>query len=213
MRQLLPLALALTLIGCTTTKIDVRNEAEAARFDPATTARVRVISGDNVQGNFVSGQSCEKFFNDSVKRLPIEQSGWKDVHVDSPGLFPFRYSDKQNSVIGMPASKVSKTINNSPRLYDEYVVAANQPFIVLLGMAGSISCSPKPMTFIPEPGQNYEVQFQFIKLSTFTSGCTIELRKLEVVGNNTTETDIQPQVCFRSEDGLFHTMDALSKRQ
>lgn len=213
MRPLFPFALAMTLIGCTTTKVDVRNEAEAAKFDPATTARVRVISGDNVQGGFVSGQSCETFYNDSLKRLPLEQSGWKEVHIDSPGLFPFRESDKRNSVIGMPASKFSKTINNSPRLYDEYVVAANQPFLAVLYMAGSISCQPKTLSFTPEPGQNYEMDFQFIKLSTFTSGCTINLRKIEVAGNSTTETAIQPQVCVRTEDGLFHTKDALRRPQ
>lgn len=213
MRQLLPFAISLTLIGCATSKTDVRNEAEAGKFDPTTTARVRLITGENVHGGFVRGQTCEKFYNESLKRLPIEQSGWQTAHIDSAGLYPFRESDHQNSVIGMPASKASKLINESSRLYDEHVVTANQPVIAAFGMVGSVSCSPNPVVFTPEPGQDYEMQFQIVKISTFKAGCIIQLHKLTAAGNTTIETPIRPQVCARSEDGIFHTKDPLANVQ
>lgn len=38
MRSLFPLALSLTLIGCATTKTDVRNEAQISQYDPANSA-------------------------------------------------------------------------------------------------------------------------------------------------------------------------------
>ena len=41
MRSLFPLALSLTLIGCATTKTDVRNEAQISQYDPANSARIR----------------------------------------------------------------------------------------------------------------------------------------------------------------------------
>ena len=209
MRQLLPLAIGLTLIGCATSKNDVHNEAEAAKYDPTATARVRLFTGDNAHGGFVSGQTCEKFFNESLKNLPIEQSGWKTAHIDSEGLYPFRASDHQNSVIGMPASKASKTINESSRFYDEHVVTANQPFIANFGMVGSVSCSPRPVVFTPEPGQDYEMNFQIVKITTFKAGCIVQLRKLTDAGNTTIETPMRPQVCVRFDDGTFHTKDSL----
>jgi hypothetical protein len=67
--------------------------------------------------------------------------------------------------------------------------------------------------FTPEPGQDYEMQFQIVKISTFKAGCIIQLRKLTAVGNTTIETPMRPQVCARSEDGRFHTKDPLFNAQ
>lgn len=207
MRQLLPLALSLTLIGCATSKVDVRNEAEAGKYDPDTSARVRLITGDNARGFYFNGQSCETFMNETAKAGPIEDSGWKAAHNNSSGLYPFRESDHQNNVIGMPASQTTRQINSTTKQFDEYVVEANKPFIALFGMVGSIACSPKPVSFIPQPGQDYEMQLKIVKLSTFSAGCIIELNKLSAVGSSTVETPVHKQFCAKALDGAFHTLD------
>jgi len=208
MRQLLPFAISLTLIGCATTKTDVRNDAEMSKYDPATTARVRLITGDTTYGGYVSGQSCEAVFSEAAQEIPAEQRGWVKAHIDSEGLYPFRASDRQNSVIGMPATQATKAINDSPKIYDEHVVPANQPLIAAFSMGGSqISCWPKPVTFTPEPGQDYEMQYEMVKFSTFKAGCVIKVRKLSSLANTTVETPMSPQICVKTAAGIYQPMD------
>lgn len=100
MRSLFPLALSLTLIGCATTKTDVRNEAQISQYDPANSARIRLITGDTTNAGFLSGQTCEAFYNGSLLTKTPEEAGWQKAHIDSAGLYPFRATDSQNSVIG-----------------------------------------------------------------------------------------------------------------
>jgi hypothetical protein len=114
MRLLLPLAVSLTLIGCASTKTDVRNEAQISQYDPSNTARVRLITGDTTHAGFISGQTCEAFYNDSLLTKTPDEAGWQTAHVDSAGLYPFRATDSQNSVVGMPASKASKAMSSRP---------------------------------------------------------------------------------------------------
>ena len=204
MRSLFPLALSLTLIGCATTKTDVRNEAQISQYDPANSARLRLITGDTTNAGFLSGQTCEAFYNGSLLTKTPEEAGWQKAHIDSAGLYPFRATDSQNSVIGMPASKASKAINQSPKVFDEHVIAAGKPFIAGFAMGGSqMSCFPAPVTLIPEPGKDYEMELQMVKISTFKAGCVIAVRQLSVQGNNTVETPLRPQVCAKTPSGWY----------
>lgn len=204
MRSLFPLALSLTLIGCATTKTDVRNEALISQYDPANSARVRLITGDTTNAGFLSGQTCEALYNGALLTKTPEEAGWQKAHVDSAGLYPFRATDSQNSVIGMPASKASKAINQSPKVFDEHVIAAGKPFIAGFAMGGSqMSCFPAPVTLIPEPGKDYEMELQMVKISTFKAGCVIAVRQLSVQGTNTVETPLRPQVCAKTPSGWY----------
>lgn len=204
MRLLFPLAASLTLIGCATTKTDVRNEAHISRYDPTTTARVRLITGDTTHAGFISGQTCEMFYNESLLTKTPEEAGWQTAHVDSAGLYPFRATDRQNSVIGMPASKASKAINQSPKVFDEHVIPAGKPFIAGFAMGGSqLSCFPAPVTLIPEPGKDYEMELQMMKISTFKAGCVIAVRQLSTQANTTVETSLRPQVCAKTPSGWY----------
>lgn len=204
MRSLFPLALSLTLIGCATTKTDVRNEAQISQYDPANSARIRLITGDTTNAGFLSGQTCEAFYNGSLLTKTPEEAGWQKAHIDSAGLYPFRATDSQNNVIGMPASKASKAINQSPKVFDEHVIAAGKPFIAGFAMGGSqMSCFPAPVTLIPEPGKDYEMELQMVKISTFKAGCVIAVRQLSVQGNNTVETPLRPQVCAKTPSGWY----------
>lgn len=204
MRLLFPLAVSLTLLGCATTKTDVRNEAQISQYDPANSARVRLITGDTTNAGFLSGQTCEQFYNGSLLTKTPEEAGWQKAHVDSAGLYPFRATDSQNSVIGMPASKASKAINQSPKVFDEHVIPAGKPFITGFAMGGSqMSCFPAPVTLIPEPGKDYEMELQMVKISTFKAGCVIAVRQLSAQGNNTVETPLRPQICAKTPSGWY----------
>ncbi|MNH36593.1 hypothetical protein D3C81_1765690 [compost metagenome] len=110
----------------------------------------------------------------------------------------------------MPATKATKAINDSPRVYDEHVVPANQPLIATFSMGGTqISCWPKPVVFTPEPGQDYEMQYETVKTGTFKAGCIITVRKLAVLENATKEIPLTPQICAKSQDGTFHTLNPM----
>jgi hypothetical protein len=207
MRLFLPLAVSLTLIGCATTKTDVRNEAQIRQYDPANTARVRLITGDTSNAGFISGQTCEAFYNESLLTKTPEEAGWQTAHVDSSGLYPFRATDSQNSVIGMPVSKASKAINQSPKVFDEHVIPAGKPFIAGFAMGGSqISCFPAPVTLVPEPGKDYEMELQVFKVSTLQAGCVIAVRQLSTQAGTTVERPLRPQVCAKTQSG-WYTVD------
>lgn len=208
MRQLFPLALAVALAGCSTTKTDIRNDAEMSKYDPATTARVRLITGDTTKGAFTTGQTCEQFFDNVIKNRPKDPDGLIQAHVHSPGLEPFRASDRQNTVIGMPASKATKIINSTAKVYDEHVVPANKPFIAVFSMGGpSLYCVPKPVVFTPQPGESYELQYQPVGISTFKAGCIVAVRKLIANAAATVETPMTPQICARLPDGTTKAVD------
>lgn len=161
MRLLFPLAVSLTLIGCATTKTDVRNEAQISRYDPANTARVRLITGDTTHAGFISGQTCEMFYNESLLTKTPEEAGWQTAHVDSAGLYPFRATDRQNSVIGMPASKASKAINQSPKVFDEHVIPAGKPFIAGFAMGDRNSPAfPRLSRSSPSPVKTMKWNFK-----------------------------------------------------
>lgn len=204
MRLLLPLAISLTVVGCASTKTDVRNEIQISQYDPANTARVRLITGENTRAGYISGQTCESHYNEARLTKTAEEVGWKAAHLDSAGLYPFRATDRQNSVIGMPASTASKAINDSLKVYDEHVIPAGQPFIAGFAMGGSeVSCFPAPVTLIPEPGKDYEMVLKIVKISTFKAGCVIDVRQLTTQANITVETPLRPKVCAKTPSGWY----------
>ncbi len=58
-----------------------------------------------------------------------------------------------------------------------------------------MSCIPAPVTLIPEPGKNYEMECQIIKFSTFKAGCVLAVRELSAQASATVETPLKPQIC------------------
>lgn len=59
------------------------------------------------------------------------------------------------------------------------------------------------VTLIPEPGKDYEMELQVIKISTFKAGCVIAVRQLSTQTNTTVETSLRPQVCAKTPSGWF----------
>lgn len=71
-------------------------------------------------------------------------------------------------------------------------------------MGGSqMSCFPAPVTLIPKPGEDYEMELQMLKISTFKAGCVIAVRQLSVQGNTTVEAPLRPQVCAKTPSGWY----------
>ncbi|MNN56408.1 hypothetical protein D3C81_1713350 [compost metagenome] len=86
--------------------------------------------------------------------------------------------------------------------YDEHVVPANKPLIVNLYIwSSAASCAPKPASFTPEPGRDYEFQVETYKISTFSAGCAIRSRNLEVIDGTTKELPLNPNLCVFGPTG------------
>lgn len=66
-----------------------------------------------------------------------------------------------------------------------------------------MSCFPAPVTLVPEPGKDYEMELQPVKFSTFKAGCVIAVRQLSNQGNTTVETPLRPQVCVNTPSGWY----------
>ena len=206
----------LCLAGCAYQKTDVRNEAEAARFDPSNTARIRLFTGEGTQGGYVVGSSCEAFFTPANSNVPPAQIGWKDAHVHTAGLFPWRESDTRNLVIGIPPSNATKNVNTTQQVYDEYVVPANQPLLVsLFSWSSAVSCRPTPISFTPEAGRDYEFQLEGVKISTFRGGCIIGARRLISLGSGapTVELPLLPDLCVTAPNGMTRTVNRLDQAE
>lgn len=206
MKHLALLCIALCLAGCSTTKTDVRNESRAAQYDPTTSARVRIISGEQTFGRFIAGQTCEVLFNETLKSLPKGSNPWIAARPDDPAWFPMsRKTDYQNNTIGMPQSNASRTINESKHFYDEHVVPANQPVIVVMSLwSTQLSCYPPAVAITPKPGEDYEIALEYSQGACYTA-----IRKLAQLGTATIEVPVSPAICRKDNEGKTHTIDPL----
>ncbi|WP_374437846.1 hypothetical protein [Pseudomonas panipatensis] len=200
-----PILLGLTLLlaGCATTKTDVRNEAAAAKYNPATMARIRIFTSPNTRGHFISGQTCEQFYNVSLK-AGREEDLVTQAHTIGPGITGILTSDFRNNVIGMPATAASKQINDTPRYFDEHVVPAGKPLIVRLYFRDSrLICRPPPRVFTPEPGADYEFEYLGTAEGVFSQyTCNTEFRKLDQQGSTTVEIPTETALCVSGPGGI-----------
>lgn len=186
----LPVAifLLLGLVGCATQKTNVTNKVEAAKFDPNSKARIRFITDKGIFGKFSTSQSC--------KDIVYNGPDWIDAHTPSEGLYPFRNSDKQNTVIGMPETPASRLINKSTAYYDEYVVAAGKAVIVrMYSYSTQVSCTPPAVELVPEPGADYEVAYEQFSTGTFSFSCRTNVHKISGAGAETALQTVRIQNC------------------
>lgn len=212
MKPLVVAIVVLSLTGCgATQKANVRNEAEASRYDPSSMARIRLFAQGMIQGGYVSGKSCESFYNDTMAQEDPERAGWKkgDAHLGE------MFRREENSVVGMPASKSTAEINESRLYYNEHVVPANRPLIVgyVAGGPGSVYCKPFPIIFTPQPGQEYEAWYQYTRNQFNQPACTISLQKIVTVGDTTAEHRVMPLACVGEKVGEYQTADPFVKAE
>jgi hypothetical protein len=209
MKHFALLLIATSLIGCTSTKTDVRNEAEAARYNPATTARLRIVTGEGNDGSFVSGKMCEQLFdapriNPWVSMVTGKTTPQTSTPAQAPRevFFALRPFNHQNMIIGMPPSTTTRTIDSTRLVYDEHVVPAGQPLIVRMEHSDTaVRCNPPPRIFMPEAGQDYEAQYRIA-----ANKCSIEVQLLESSNDNVQETPLLAGVCSYGPNGAYRTI-------
>ncbi|MDH0648631.1 hypothetical protein N5D48_17160 [Pseudomonas sp. GD03858] len=222
MRFYLLLVAVLATAGCGTTKTNVSNLAEAQKYDPASTARIRLITGGGESFGYVGGQSCETYYNVSRKSGIVPPPGWRVVRSHtSEEMIPFSShypSDYYNNVIGMPASAKTQRIDATHGYFDERVVPAGQNFIadLSLGTRGS-SCSPAPASFTPQAGKDYEVRLDYTAHSYFGPvTCRVgvyELQSAGSVASVTKDVPVAANYCVSDATGTYRTLEARSVAQ
>lgn len=210
MRAALLLLAPAVLTGCTFKKTDILNEAEAKKYDPTMMARVRLISGGSSYGGFITGQSCEHYYNVSKKNAAPGKApeGWVPSRTSPPGesldIFYMAPSDYQNNVVGMPASTVSSKIDDTRQYYDEHVVPAGQTLISFIASVSSrSSCSSAPVSFVPQAGKDYEIRQVFATdfPKAYCRNAVFELG----AGH---ESPVVTNYCVTDKSGVSHTASA-----
>lgn len=203
------LLIVISLVGCTSTKTDIRNEAEAAKYNPTTMARLRIVTGEGNDGSFVSGKMCEQLFdapriNPWVSMVTGKTAPQTTTPAQGPrgGFFALRPFNHQNIIIGMPPSTATRTINSTRFVYDEHVVPAGQPLIVRMDHSDTaMKCNPPPRIFMPEAGHDYEVQYRFA-----ANKCSIEIQQLDSSNGTPQETPLLAGVCSFGSNGAYRTI-------
>ena len=162
------LLVIILLSGCIT--LPPKVETVKTDYDPKTEARIRVFPLDRTF--LFPGRSCYSANDENM------------IHIRH------NYVVTRNRDVGMP-----KRANMMPGYY-EYVIPANQPLTVVSMRRGRHAlnappsnqvastgnrtyCGPVPITFIPQPGEDYEA---FCRTSSgFASArryCFIQLQRL-----------------------------------
>lgn len=167
------------LQGCSTQSLQTD-------YNPATDARIRVFSLPNNTWLY-SGKNC--FATDDPDRI-IAHSGGRDF-----GLVNSLSVLASNRRIGMPQTK------DMPFTYHEFIVPAGKPLIIASSIntqtearikkesptITSTRCGPIGVTFVPQPGQDYDTAFE---LKGY--GCEIRVRRLIPDSRETADTEKVP---------------------
>ncbi|MDD2050678.1 hypothetical protein [Pseudomonas putida] len=214
-RFILVLVTVFAIAGCGTNKINIENVVEAQKYDPASTARIRIFSGQGIYAGYVVGQTCEEYYNVSKKSGIIPPPGWRVVRdhtKEELSSITLRYpSDYQNNIIGMPGSAKTQNVNTTNGYFDERVMPAGQTFIASLWFgAAKSSCSPASASFIPQAGKDYEVRLDYTKESYLApTMCHVGVYELQSTGGSSSVTREIPNptnYCLPDSLGTYHTI-------
>ena len=146
---------------------------ESPTYDPATSARVRVLSGNGTgSAVFRTGEACYK------TGLATDDA---TVKVGDGFWSTLKYSSR-SITIGMPTSPRKDMTVAGLDFKDfirEYVVPASKPLTVTLAVGGDWghyhwSCSPSAAYFTPQPGQDYD-----IFLDQSAGRCWVAVRRID----------------------------------
>lgn len=159
-------------------------------YDPTHAARVRFLSGNGTgQASFRPGEACyqDAFLQDD-----------KRVNVNDGFLAAWKYSS-DSLTIGMPQSPRPNMRVEGLEFKDfikEYVVQAEKPITVNLSVNPQGSyCNPPAVTFIPQPGRDYDI---FVR----TSGnrCWVAVQRIDNQGMDQAVTVDRAQKCSSSSN-------------
>lgn len=205
----------LILSGCGYNKTNVRNETEAAKYDPATTARIRIYSSPEKLAGFVPGKTCEAYHNHPVNGT---LQGMIDSRTYDPkqqyilwrkvDLLGMKAEDYQNRVIGIPVTVRAEALKTDRLGYDEFVIPANQPVLVDISYSDHNGgyCYPPDIQFVPKAGQDYEASLEFHKQSFISSKCSINLVALSGSGSQQETSPVSTSFCGNDGHGRYFTV-------
>ncbi|WP_157061600.1 hypothetical protein [Pseudomonas sp. P97.38] len=142
-------------------------------YDPATMARVRIYTGSpSLEASYSTGYSCEEL----SKELPV-----KPLNRPGPKARLQRVQHYSKLSIGMPSSWRLSEGTALNEKYSEMVVLAGKPFVVDIKNIGGVLCMPPALTFIPEPGVDYEAYFLAIVEGGKFKGCRTVAHKVSLL--------------------------------
>ncbi|MDF3933105.1 hypothetical protein [Pseudomonas citronellolis] len=143
------------LSACTTGKV---NETEKAKYDPTTTARIRVFVKPEQTAAISVGGRCED--KSAYKGFDvIPQKKLRTMSVTD--LFNIGFWGHYYESIGMTPSWHSGNLSRE-EMYGEFVIPAGQQTAVNLSFGNPMhgpSCVPPTRVFVPEAGKEYEAYF------------------------------------------------------
>lgn len=215
MKLLTLTASALLLIGCTSyDKTNLRNEAEAAKYDPTTSARIRIYSAPEKYAIYVPGKTCEAYYNHPENgrlqgSIATRAHDPKQSYIlwRTADLLGMKAEDYQNRVIGMPATAHTEAVKTDRLGYDEFVIPAHQPVLVDIGYKSENGyCYPPTIQFVPEAGKDYEASIEFHKQNFYSAKCSIELVTLSGAGSFQETLPVSTNICRPDRDGHYSTV-------
>ncbi|GLU34050.1 hypothetical protein WKR88_05010 [Trinickia caryophylli] len=152
---------------------------EAPHYDPTVSARVRILTGNDLQNASIRPGTC--------------YTAWWDtdpdrIDVDDGYFSRFKYSSR-SVTIGMPPSPRPRMRTDGLVRKDmirEYVVDAGKPLAVLMGTGGggtsvSWSCTAKA-GFTPVPGQDYDIYLFVQPTGRHSHECAVVIRRIDDKG-------------------------------
>lgn len=215
MKWLMLAAGALLLSGCSYNKTNLHNEAEAAKYDPATSARLRIYSAPEKLASYVPGKTCEAYFNHRVNGRLVgdivtrtHDPKQRYILWRTSDVLNMKAEDYQNQVIGMPATAHTEAVKTDRLGYDEFVIPANQPVLVDIGyMVENGHCYPPAIQFVPEAGKDYEASLEFRKDSIISSAkCSVDLVALSGSGAIQETRPVPTSYCGNDGHGNYFTV-------
>jgi len=159
---------ACTVLPQPTHDVTVENPA----YDPAVSARVRFLSSNGGAGaSFRPGEGCYKEgYVEDDKRVSVIDGFWA----------AWKYSSRSVK-IGMPESPRPNMRVEGLQFKDfikEYVVPAAKPITVTMSVS---NCTPPAVTFVPEPGKDYDIFMQFGNRQ-----CWVSVKRIDDKGTDET---------------------------
>ncbi|KPG98864.1 hypothetical protein [Pseudomonas sp. RIT-PI-r] len=168
MKAALIISACLFASGCAQI-VPVVNEAEQQKYDPASTARIRVYSNPNIRASYTPGKSCEEY-----KANADAEVSRKKGQVNLLGMSPGQY---ENEVIGMRPSWHSAHLSYREK-YSELVLPAGVPTVISIISFQGVMCNAPARSFTPRAGKDYEAYLAFQTKHAALGICQVVIQEL-----------------------------------
>lgn len=215
MRRALTLCFVTLLGACGYNKTTIPNTVEAAHYDPEHMARVRIFSSPELQAFYQPGASCEQVRyrkkDDALIATKVYAGNEHHILGRQVDLKGMKAEDYQNRAIGIPASEATNRLAHDRIGYDEFVLPAGKPSVVMINYwfrdpQNPSWCSPAPVVLEPKAGKDYEVEFSFVSTGFMSASCRLDVR--ELIGNAPIRQgqEVKTNHCVRNEQYNYDTV-------